>query len=126
MSSFRGGVTPDGTLGLRAIKEKEGGTFVQEPVSAKCDGMPKSAISAGLADVVAPVEALPRKIIAYLGHAPLDLKSGVAETDKARSGLEKILILLRDQTGQLSPYKNVAVYRPDGAAIWPSTRSTRS
>ncbi len=106
------GMGSDGTLGLRAIKEKEGGTFVQEPVSAKCDGMPKSAINAGLADVVAPVEELPRKIIAYLGHAPLDLKSGVAETDKARSGLEKILILLRDQTGHdFSPYKNVTVYR---------------
>ena len=38
--------------------------FVQEPASAKFDGMPRSAIDAGLADVVAPVEALPGKILA--------------------------------------------------------------
>jgi chemotaxis methyl-accepting protein methylase len=39
-------------------------------------------------------------------------KSGLAQADKARSGLAKILILLRDQTGQdFSLYKNIAVYR---------------
>ena len=106
------GMGSDGALGLRAIKEKGGATFVQEPASAKCDGMPKSAIGAGLADFVAPVEALPGKIIAYLQHAPPLAKSGLAQADKARSGLEKILILLRDQTGHdFSLYKNVAVYR---------------
>ena len=106
------GMGSDGTLGLRAIKEKGGGTFVQEPASAKCDGMPKSAIGAGMADFVAPAEELPGKIIAYLQHAPLIAKSGLAQADKARSGLEKILILLRDQTGHdFSLYKNIAVYR---------------
>ena len=43
----------DGTLGLRAIKEKAGAAFVQSLASAKFDGMPRSAIDAGLADVVA-------------------------------------------------------------------------
>jgi two-component system, chemotaxis family, CheB/CheR fusion protein len=106
------GMGSDGTLGLRAIKEKGGGTFVQDPVSAKCDGMPRSAMGAGLADIVTPVEALPEKIIAYIRLAPLVTKSGLAQADKARSGLAKILILLRDQTGQdFSLYKNIAVYR---------------
>ena len=106
------GMGSDGTLGLRAIKEKGGGTFVQDPASAKCDGMPRSAMSAGLADIVTLAEALPEKIIAYIRHAPLVTKSGLAQADKARSGLAKILILLRDQTGQdFSLYKNIAVYR---------------
>jgi two-component system CheB/CheR fusion protein len=106
------GMGSDGTLGLRAIKEKGGGTFVQDPASAKCDGMPRSAMGAGLADIVTPVEALPEKIIAYIRLAPLVTKSGLAQADKARSGLAKILILLRDQTGQdFSLYKNIAVYR---------------
>ena len=48
------GMGSDGTLGLRSIKEKAGVVFVQEPGSAKFDGMPQSAIEAGLADVVAP------------------------------------------------------------------------
>jgi chemotaxis response regulator CheB len=55
------GMGSDGTLGLRAIKEKAGVVFVQEPASAKFDGMPGSAVDAGLADIVAPVEELSRQ-----------------------------------------------------------------
>jgi hypothetical protein len=106
------GMGSDGSLGLQAIKEKGGVTCAQEPASAKCDGMPKSAIAGGLVDFVAPVEELPSRIIGYLKHMPLVAKSGLAQADKARSGLEKILILLRDHTGHdFSFYKNIAVYR---------------
>ena len=106
------GMGSDGTFGLRAIKEKGGATFVQDPASSKFDGMPRSAIAGGTADIVAPVESLPGKIIAHLQRAPLVSKSGLLKADKARSGLEKILILLRDQTGHdFSLYKNIAVYR---------------
>ena len=66
------GMGSDGTLGLRAIKEKAGVVLVQEPATAKFDGMPRSAIDAGLADIVAPVDELPGKIIAYLQRTPLD------------------------------------------------------
>ena len=41
------GMGSDGTLGLRAIKEHAGASFVQSPGSAKFDGMPRSAIEAG-------------------------------------------------------------------------------
>src|SRR5262249_6637579 len=37
------GMGTDGSLGLRAIKEKAGATFVQSLKSAKFDGMPRSA-----------------------------------------------------------------------------------
>jgi two-component system CheB/CheR fusion protein len=43
---------------------------VQALGSAKFDGMPRSAIEAGLADVVAPVGELPGKILAFRQHAP--------------------------------------------------------
>ena len=56
------GMGSDGTLGLRAIKEKAGVVFVQALDSAKFDSMPRSAIDAGLADVTAPVEELPGRI----------------------------------------------------------------
>ena len=46
------GMGSDGALGLRAIKENAGLTLVQSPDSAKFDGMPRSAIDAGLADIV--------------------------------------------------------------------------
>jgi chemotaxis methyl-accepting protein methylase len=106
------GMGSDGTLGLRAIKEKAGVVFVQEPASAKFDAMPRSAIDAGLADIVAPVEALPGKIIAYLQHVPLIARPGLAQEDKAQSSLEKVVILLRAQTGHdFSLYKKSTVYR---------------
>jgi two-component system CheB/CheR fusion protein len=106
------GMGMDGTLGLKAIKGKAGVVFVQDPASAKFDGMPRSAVEAGLADIVAPVEALPGKIIAYLQHVPLVARPGVAEEDKAHSAFEKVVILLRAQTGHdFSLYKKNTVYR---------------
>jgi two-component system CheB/CheR fusion protein len=106
------GMGTDGTLGLKAIKGKAGVVFVQDPASAKFDGMPRSVIEAGLADVVAPVEALPGRIIAYLHHAPLIARSGLAEEDKGHSAFEKIVILLRAQTGHdFFLYKKTTVYR---------------
>jgi len=106
------GMGTDGTLGLKAIKGKAGVVFVQDSASAKFDGMPRSAVDAGLADVVAPVEALPGKIIAYLQHSPLISTSGMAGDDKGHSAFEKIVILLRAQTGHdFSLYKKTTVYR---------------
>jgi two-component system CheB/CheR fusion protein len=106
------GMGSDGTLGLRAIKEKAGVVFVQEPSSAKFDGMPRSAIEAGLADVTAPVENLPGKIKTFLQYSPLIDKTGLVIEDKTQSGLEKVVILLRSQTGHdFSLYKKTTIYR---------------
>jgi two-component system CheB/CheR fusion protein len=106
------GMGTDGTLGLKAIKGKAGVVFVQDPASAKFDGMPRSAVAAGLADVVAPAETLPGKIIAYLHHVPLMAKPGLAERDEGHSAFEKVVILLRAQTGHdFSLYKKNTVYR---------------
>jgi two-component system CheB/CheR fusion protein len=105
------GMGSDGTLGLRAIKEKAGASFVQALSSAKFDGMPRSAIDAGLADVVAPVEELPGRILAYLQHAHVTRPTLQIE-DKALSVLEKIYVLLRSQTGNdFSLYKKSTIYR---------------
>lgn len=106
------GMGSDGMLGLGAIKEKGGGTFVQEPGTAKFDGMPRSSIDAGLADVVAPVEELPGRILAYLKHAHPAAPSAIAIKAKDQSALEKVLILLRSQTGHdFSLYKKSTIYR---------------
>ena len=106
------GMGTDGTLGLKALKEKGGVVFVQEPAQAKFNGMPKSAISTGLADAVATAEELPLKIIAYLNHKPLiaALEPDLADND--RIAFEKIVILLRSQTGHdFSLYKKTTIYR---------------
>ena len=106
------GMGSDGTLGLRAIKEKAGVVLVQDPATAKFDSMPRSAIDAGLADIVAPAEELPGKILTYLQRTPLLARTEVVLEDKAQSALEKVVILLRTHTGNdFSFYKRNTLYR---------------
>jgi chemotaxis methyl-accepting protein methylase len=106
------GMGSDGTAGLRAIKEKAGLALVQEPASAKFDSMPRSAIQAGLADLIAPAEELPGKIIEFLKHAVIITKPEVLLEEKDQSALEKVLILLRSKTGHdFSLYKKNTIYR---------------
>src|SRR3954471_11207242 len=82
------GMGSDGTLGLRAIKEKAGATFVQSLDSAKFDGMPRSAIDAGLADVIAPANQIPARIAAYHRHVPYIARpAGQGLDDKQQSAL---------------------------------------
>jgi two-component system CheB/CheR fusion protein len=102
----------DGTMGLRAIKEKGGLVLVQEPASAKFDSMPRSAITAGLADYIAPAEDLPAKIIDYLRHPLIISRSQLPVEEKDQSALEKVFILLRTKTGHdFSQYKKNTIYR---------------
>ena len=106
------GMGSDGTLGLRAIKEKGGAAFVQSLASAKFSGMPSSAIEAGLADVVATADELPLRIAAYHQHAPYRHPPEAAPPEKQLSALEKIFILLRAHTGNdFSLYKRSTIYR---------------
>jgi chemotaxis methyl-accepting protein methylase/PAS domain-containing protein len=106
------GMGSDGTLGLRAIKEKAGVVLVQDPGTAKFNGMPRSAIDAGLADIVAPVEELPGRILAYLNRTPLIRDAELELEDKTQSDLEKAIVLLRAHTSHdFSLYKKNTFYR---------------
>lgn len=106
------GMGADGTQGLRAIKEAAGLVLVQEPSSAKFDAMPRSAIAADLADVVAPVQELPKRILSYVRHAPLHVRTAPVLPDGDRSALEKVAIVLRARTGHdFSLYKSSTVLR---------------
>jgi two-component system CheB/CheR fusion protein len=105
------GMGSDGTIGLRYIKEKNGIVMVQEPSTAKFDSMPRNAIETIIADIVAPANELPVRLIDFIKHIPV--RRTDQETDiKARSALEKIIILLRNHTGNdFSLYKNNTLYR---------------
>ncbi len=106
------GMGADGTLGLRAVKEAAGLVLVQEPSTAKFDAMPRSAIAAGLADVVAPVQELPKRILSYVRHAPLHARTAPVLPEGDRSALEKVAIVLRARTGHdFSLYKSSTVLR---------------
>jgi chemotaxis methyl-accepting protein methylase len=106
------GMGSDGTLGMRAIKEKGGVVLVQDPATAKFDGMPRSAVDSGLADIVAPVDDLPERILAYLQRTPLAHTAEMELEAKTQSALEKAIILLRTHTGHdFSLYKKNTFYR---------------
>ena len=101
------GMGSDGTLGLRAIKEQAGAVFVQSPESARYDSMPRSAIDHELADVIAAPSELYGHIAKYLAQLPsLIRKDADAPSESERIALDKIVLLLRTQTGQdFSQYK---------------------
>jgi two-component system CheB/CheR fusion protein len=107
------GTGTDGTLGLKAIKEVGGMAMVQEPESAKYDGMPRSAIATGLVDYVLPAREMPQQLIAFVEHAfgraPRKVPEAVPKTADLH---KKIFVLLRAQTGRdFSHYKQNTVRR---------------
>ena len=105
------GMGSDGSLGLRAIKEKNGIVMVQDPESAKFDSMPRNAIDSVPMDIVAPPNELLRRLTEFLKHIPI-LVSDAAIEIKDKSSLEKINLLLRTYTGNdFSLYKKNTMYR---------------
>lgn len=103
------GTASDGTEGLRAIKAEGGLTFAQDEKSAKYDGMPHSAIAAGVVDTVLPPEGIARAL-ARLGRNP-DRTLPAAKADdplpESDGEMSEIFILLRSATGV-----DFSVYKP--------------
>lgn len=101
------GTGTDGTLGLRAIHGAGGVTLAQEPVTAKYDGMPNSAIQAGYATHVLPVEKMPELLS---GGRILSLRPEAPAV--VTSGLNRILMQLRSATGHdFTQYKKSTIGR---------------
>jgi two-component system CheB/CheR fusion protein len=64
------GTGTDGTRGIEAVQQNGGMIIVQDPMSAKFDGMPNSAIAAGYADFVLSPGQMPEEIVAYAKEKP--------------------------------------------------------
>ncbi|MFU8821117.1 MAG: chemotaxis protein CheB [Gammaproteobacteria bacterium] len=106
------GMGSDGVLGLRAVKENGGLTLVQDPATAESDSMPRSAIEAGIADIVSPPEALAGRIVEYLRHPLHEMPQEPSQTAGILSALDRVVILLRDRSGNdFSLYKTNTLYR---------------
>ncbi|HWI68544.1 MAG TPA: chemotaxis protein CheB, partial [Nitrospiraceae bacterium] len=104
------GTGTDGTLGLRAIKAESGMTIAQEPQSAKYQGMPRSAITAGVVDVVQPADQMSESLLAYARNFTRPALP-LPEQDASQT-LQKIFILLRDRTGNdFAAYKGNTIQR---------------
>jgi len=107
------GTGSDGTLGLKTIKEFGGMAIVQDPESAKYDGMPRSAILAGLADHILPVEKIPRELLSYVEQPYLKPSGKLPTEEKQFAGyVQKVLMLIRSVTGRdFSGYKKSTIHR---------------
>ncbi|HLL82965.1 MAG TPA: chemotaxis protein CheB [Longimicrobium sp.] len=57
------GYASDGSLGVRAIKERGGMVLVQDPATALVESMPRNAIATGMADEVLPLEQIAARIV---------------------------------------------------------------
>lgn len=93
------GTGTDGTQGLREVKAAGGLAIVQDPRDAEYDGMPRSAIGTGLADMILPVEEMPRAVLDYVRHPFLKRRGtepGLSTTDP--EAFRSILNLLQAQT----------------------------
>lgn len=59
------GTGPNGSRGLKRVKEYGGLVVAQDPGEAEHDGMPRHAIATGLVDFVLPVADIPEAIFTY-------------------------------------------------------------
>lgn len=59
------GTGSDGTRGIESVKRGGGVVLVQDPDSAKFNGMPNSAVQSGYVDHVLPVQEMPAEIIVH-------------------------------------------------------------
>ncbi|MCQ8181307.1 EAL domain-containing protein [Methylomonas sp. SURF-1] len=86
------GTGSDGVAGLRAIQAAGGFTFAQTPESAKYDGMPRSAIEAGVADHILPPEDIGARLQQLL-ETPAPNPEVIPPPDQ----LDQLLGKLRDK-----------------------------
>jgi two-component system CheB/CheR fusion protein len=113
------GMGSDGTLGLQAVKALGGLTLVQQPDSAQFDAMPRSAIAAGFADIIALPAEMPARILATIGQVPgaavpAPADEGVKKPSSAlpETELQSIFRLLQQRTRHdFSLYKPSTLHR---------------
>jgi len=106
------GTATDGTLGLRAILGAGGICMVQEPSTAKYDGMPQSAIDAGYATHILPVEKMPAMLQELTRQSVFRQKVPRLLSAAALNGLNQILLQIRTSTGHdFSLYKKSTISR---------------
>src|SRR5215470_14132258 len=110
------GAGADGTIGLGRIKEQGGFAIAQDPTEAEYDNMPRSAIDAGLVDLIMPVAEMPAKLVALREASPRLQISGEREEELPRdldeAALRNITTLLRLRTGNdFSQYRRPTLLR---------------
>ncbi|MBB3034826.1 chemotaxis protein CheB [Alteriqipengyuania lutimaris] len=102
------GTGNDGTAGLKAIKGVGGVALAQDPQTALYDGMPRSAIEAGVVDKVGDLPTLGSNIVEIADR----LRQPPAEGEFSRKDFQGVLALLKARMGHdFTPYKGGTIAR---------------
>lgn len=103
------GTGTDGTKGIEKIKQAGGMVIVQDPVTAKFDGMPNSAIASENVDFILPPELMPAEIYEFVRIVPGE----EAENPQIKENLlSDIFALVHHGTGwDFNYYKRPTIYR---------------
>jgi two-component system, chemotaxis family, CheB/CheR fusion protein len=88
------GTANDGTIGLSAIKDGGGITFAQDLETAKYDGMPSSAVAAGVVDYVLPPDRIAQELL-RIKKRPTQHEQGSDAFDGKDRLLKEIFRLLK-------------------------------
>ncbi len=106
------GTGTDGTRGIEAIKECGGLVMVQEPSTAKFDGMPNSAVTSGNADFILPTGKMHQELYNYIQQEPIQLLEGGKVNEQL---LNELFNLVHEQSGHdFNYYKTPTIIRRIG------------
>jgi two-component system CheB/CheR fusion protein len=93
------GTGADGSVGLKAVREKGGLVIAQDPDEASYDGMPRNAILTGSVDQVLSVGKMPVALGKYRPQSAIKLpQSGLVSQDDGHDRLSEIIDLLFTKT----------------------------
>jgi two-component system CheB/CheR fusion protein len=102
------GTGADGSLGLRAVKEKGGLVIAQDPDEAEYSGMPRNAIATGGVDLVLSVGRIPEALTQRDRSATrASTRDGLLDQDTISDWLPEIIDLLRARTAH-----DFTLYKP--------------
>jgi len=110
------GTGVDGSLGLKAMKERGGLTIAQgtDGSGPQYEGMPAGAIATGMVDIVCPVEQMPARLLQYRDALSIEPAAATPEPDTDAARLE-ICALLRAHRGHdFSDYRSQTFMRRVG------------
>jgi two-component system CheB/CheR fusion protein len=107
------GTGKDGAEGIKAIQKSGGMVMVQDPATAKFEGMPTEAINTGLADKVLAPELMPGAIEDYVSSAALKEEPAAGKhVESDENTLLDILNVIKSQLPlDFSNYKRPTIVR---------------
>jgi len=101
ISIILSGTGSDGSCGIQKVSEAGGIVLVQEPSTAEFDGMPRSSIATGLADLILPAHAI--------ANATYQFITSVSQRQAFKTNHNKSLnpSMLQEVVNILETYENI-------------------